>query len=636
MKAHIDKVVKHIALLTLVLSAIIMGYIVYELSITKANIAKSLVDKALDQTHHELEDFFHPVKNQLKTSTIQAQMKPINDFTLVDYNKLFVPIIQNYPQISSLGIATNEGFEHDIILEGNDEWITREIHIDKTGFQEFWTAYKVDGNRVQIDSSWTSLAEHDPRSRPWYIGADRKQNELYWTSPYVFNTNNKAGITVSSSWTDPFDDSLHVILAYDLTLESISQFTKEIRPTSNGEVMITTGDKTFVVGAPRRIDKNDNRIEFLSLADSIDQHELRQVLEHQETGEAFSFESKGQNWWGICERFELNKDQSFMIIVALPENDFLAEINESQKLMSGGFFGILLLTFLIMRSHNKQVKNQRLLKEKNNEITHQSKLLSTKNREIMDSINYAKRIQTAILPPDRLVQKYLDNSFVLYLPKDVVAGDFYWMQSIINDKNESVILFAAADCTGHGVPGAMVSVMCHNALNRSVKEFGLLKPNEILGKTRELVLEEFSKSEDDMTDGMDISLCSLNTTTNELLWAGANNPLWIFKKEATKDSIIEIKPDKQPVGKHPEEKPFTLHKLKLDVGDLIYIFTDGLQDQFGGDEFKKFKPLRFRNLILEIHHLSLEEQRLKVLQTFKEWKKDEDQVDDICIIGVRI
>jgi serine phosphatase RsbU (regulator of sigma subunit) len=635
MKAQFDKIIKHIALLTLILSAVIMAYIVYELSITKQSVAKSLVEKSLERAHHELEHFFNPIRNQLKASTIQAQMKPLKEFTLTDYHKLFVPVIQNYHQISSLGVSTNQGFEHDITFDKSKEWTSREIDIKNTGFKEFWSVYSIDENKVFLDTAWTTTAQYDPRSRPWYEGAEKKLNTLYWTSPYLFNTNQKAGITLSSTWIDPFNDSLKVTLAYDLTLESISKFTEQIRPTKNGEVMVTTGDKFFVIGAPRT-DDDEGEVQSLSFADSVSKEELLIVLNSEELNSPFQFESGGITWWGVLEEFNLNDEQSFLIVIALPENDFMAELKASQKLLGGGFLGILLLTFLIMRSHNKQVKNQRLLKEKNNEVTSQSKLISAKNNEILDSINYAKRIQNAILPTPKLVSSYLDNSFVLYLPKDIVAGDFYWMHSFTNEKNESIILFAAADCTGHGVPGAMISVMCHNALNRAVKEFGHIKPSEILDKTRDLVLEEFSKSEENVSDGMDISLCSLNIVTRKLLWSGANNPLWIFPINENKGDLLTITPDKQPVGKHVSEKPFTLHEIQLEKGDLIYIFTDGLQDQFGGESYKKFKPTRFRKLVHEIKHLPLNEQRQKISEAFISWKEDQEQVDDICIIGVRV
>lgn len=629
MKAQIDRIVKHIALITLILSAAIMGYIIYELSLTKDDIAHSLVEKTIEKTKHKLEDFFIPVKNQLKTSSVQAQMKPLNEFNQTDYNKLFVPIIENYPQISSLGIATNEGFEHDILLGENNEWYAREINIDKNGFIEYWSAYRINNDTVQTDSVWTDTAKHDPRSRPWFTGADDHLEAIYWTDPYIFNTNRLPGITVSKGWIDPFSDSLHVVLAIDLTLERINEFTKNLYPTENGEVLITTKDKGFVIGAPHNSELDNEFNKTLSPTTEIKLPELRELLNDTTINEPIKFESNGEAWWGICSDFELSGNQSFMILIALPEKDFLQEINESQRLMSGGFLGILLLTFLIMRSHNKQVKSQKLLKQKNEDISFKNKLISHKNKEILDSINYAKRIQSAILPTEKLVKSYLDNSFVLYLPKDIVAGDFYWMEHLGDE-----ILFAAADCTGHGVPGAMVSVMCHNALNRSVKEFQLNNPADILNKTRELVLEEFAQSDDEMNDGMDISLCALNRKTKELKWAGANNPLWIISEG--NETIFEIKPDKQPVGRHRRQDDFTPHELKLRKGDIIYIFTDGLQDQFGGPNGKKFKPARLRKLFIRIHKLPLHQQREEIKKELSEWKNIHEQVDDICIIGVKV
>jgi len=628
MKTQVDRIIKHIALITLILSAVIMGYIIYELSITKNQVAQSLVEKTIEKTQHRLEDFFIPVKKQLITSSTQAQMKPIQEFEQTDYNKLFVPIIENYEQISSLVIATSEGFEHDIILGEDNEWFSREIDIDNKGFIEYWSAYKIIGSRVHIDSIWTDTTKYDPRTRPWFTGADHQLQDVYWTDPYLFNRNRLPGITVSKAWIDPYNDSLRVILALDLTLEKINNFTSHLQPTPNGEVLITTKNRAFVIGAPHNSEIKNAVNETLSPSDDIAQEELQIVLKHQGE-EPFQFHSGGQYWWGVCKEFKLSKNQSFMILIALPESDFLSELNESQRLMSGGFLGILLLTFLIMRSHNKQVKSQKLLRKKNEDINFKNKLISHKNREILDSINYAKRIQSAILPPERLVKSYLDNSFVLYMPKDIVAGDFYWMEHI-----GDTILFAAADCTGHGVPGAMVSVMCHNALNRSVKEFNLKSPELILNKTRELVLEEFAESEDDMNDGMDISLCSLNRKTKELLWSGANNPLWIIGENS--ETIHEIKPDKQPVGRHSKPTDFTLHNVKLKQGDTIYIFTDGLQDQFGGPRGKKFKPTRVRNLFLSINQFALNEQREKIRAELSDWKGNHEQVDDICIIAVKV
>jgi serine phosphatase RsbU (regulator of sigma subunit)/Tfp pilus assembly protein PilF len=250
--------------------------------------------------------------------------------------------------------------------------------------------------------------------------------------------------------------------------------------------------------------------------------------------------------------------------------------------------------------------------------------LEEKNKEITDSIKYAKRIQSAILPPDKLVKEYLKKSFILYKPKDIVAGDFYWLEH-----KADKVLFAAADCTGHGVPGAMVSVVCNNALNRSVREHGLTDPGEILDKTREIVIAEFEKSDEDVKDGMDIALCSLEG--NKLQYAGAHNPLWVIRN----GEIIEIKANKQPIGKFDNPEPYTTRLLELEKGDSIYIFSDGYVDQFGGEKGKKFKSNAFRELLLSVQDESMEEQKSILDVTFENWRGDLEQIDDVCVIGVK-
>ena len=297
-----------------------------------------------------------------------------------------------------------------------------------------------------------------------------------------------------------------------------------------------------------------------------------------------------------------------------------------QKLYSllgvGGSFSLLIIAFILLKAYRNKNKSNVL-------ISAQKKQIETKQNEILDSIQYAKRIQTAILPSENLVKTYLKNSFILYKPKDVVAGDFYWMEDI-GDK----ILFAAADCTGHGVPGAMVSVVCNNGLNRSVREYGLRDPDQILNKTREIIVEEFEKSEEEVKDGMDISMCSLSLSSYSLSWAGANNPLWIIRKGS--NQIEEIKADKQPIGKYENAKPYTQHKIQLQKGDSIYIFTDGFQDQFGGEKNKKFKSGNFKKLLLTIQGKSMEEQKNIINKAFEDWKSNFEQVDDVCVIGVRV
>jgi len=287
---------------------------------------------------------------------------------------------------------------------------------------------------------------------------------------------------------------------------------------------------------------------------------------------------------------------------------------------------ILLLVVVFSLFLNKRWKIEKAQKHT---IEEQKSIVEVKNREILDSITYAKRIQTAILPPDKIVKEYLINSFIYYQPKDIVAGDFYWIQPFENE-----ILFAVADCTGHGVPGALVSVVCHNALNRSVREFSLYEPAQILNKTREIIIHEFQKSDENVNDGMDISICRLNLDTLELQWAGANSPLWIIKNGASE--IIEHKASKQPIGQFTSYLPFETLSLQLEKGDHIYLFSDGYADQFGGELGKKMKTKRMKELFISLQGESMNQQKIVIESYFENWKSNLEQVDDVCIIGLRI
>lgn len=294
---------------------------------------------------------------------------------------------------------------------------------------------------------------------------------------------------------------------------------------------------------------------------------------------------------------------------------------------------ILVGTFILWNlSFRKEVKLRLEAEEKLKDtlrlVEEKHLIIEEKNKEITDSINYAKRIQEAILPSVDFIQKQLPDSFIYYQPKDIVAGDFYWAAQVGDS-----FLIAAADCTGHGVPGSLVSVVCSNALNRSVKEFGLLEPGKILDKTRELVLESFSAKGEAIKDGMDISLLSIHK--DGVTWAGANNPLWYITTAGAQPELKEIMAEKQPIGKTDDPKPFTTHVLNVKKGDLIYLFTDGYADQFGGPKGKKFKYKPFAELLLQNHAFSMQKQQDMLEEVLTNWRGDLERVDDICVIGIR-
>ncbi len=279
----------------------------------------------------------------------------------------------------------------------------------------------------------------------------------------------------------------------------------------------------------------------------------------------------------------------------------------------------------ILAFQNEKLEHQ--VTERTKEINEQKHLLLEKQKEMFDSISYAKRLQEAILPPQEFINSYIPDNFILYKPKDLVAGDFYWAEHV-GDK----FFIAAADSTGHGVPGCMVSVVCSNALNRSVKEFNLTDTGKILDKTRELVLETFAKSTSDVKDGMDISLLSIDTKNKQLFWSGANNPLWYIEDNELK----EIKADKQPIGKSDHAKPFTTHQIDYKENTTFYLFTDGFADQFGGPKGKKFKYKPLSDLLVLNNNFSFQEQGTILDKTFSDWKGDLEQVDDVCVIGLKL
>jgi serine phosphatase RsbU (regulator of sigma subunit) len=307
----------------------------------------------------------------------------------------------------------------------------------------------------------------------------------------------------------------------------------------------------------------------------------------------------------------------------------------------GGLFLVLLFAAFLYNRFRLIQKQKTVIETQKQEVEHQKELVDERNKEVLDSITYAKRLQDAILPPTALMQTHLPESFILFKPKDLVSGDFYWIHYLPApngwDVHGDTLLFAAADCTGHGVPGALVSVVCSNALNRTVKEFGIVQPDKMLNMVRDLVIETFEDSEDDVKDGMDISLCSLNTTTLELKWAGANNPLWVVSRNAEGEHAIKIyKANKQAIGKTDDPKPFELHTIQLQKGDTIFIFSDGFADQFGGIKGKKFKYKPFRELLVKHITQNMEEQHQLLDQEFENWRGNFEQVDDVCVIGVRV
>lgn len=327
-------------------------------------------------------------------------------------------------------------------------------------------------------------------------------------------------------------------------------------------------------------------------------------------------------------------------------NVILFEINSPlsfvEVLINGGLLTttVVLFTILLISTRTnltkKEIISRLALAESNKQLAEKNEIIEEKNKDIRDSINYAQRIQHAILPPFEKIDRALTDYFIFFKPKDIVSGDFYWHASTNTtpadgSQPESVILMAAVDCTGHGVPGALMSIIGSTILNQSLTARDVNTPAEALV----FLNKELAKNLNSIKDGMDMALCAINLQKMELQFAGANNPVYIVRNK----KVIELKPDKMAIGadhENHESKSFTDQFIKLEKNDSVYLFTDGYADQFGGPNGKKFKYKKFQELLVTIQDSIMEEQKHILHYHHEQWKGNLEQVDDILVIGIRI
>ncbi len=289
-----------------------------------------------------------------------------------------------------------------------------------------------------------------------------------------------------------------------------------------------------------------------------------------------------------------------------------------------GFLIFLYNRFNVIKHKNKIIELQ------NQKVTQQKNIIEQKNKEVTDSINYAKRIQQAVLTGEGVWTKISKEYFILFKPKDIVSGDFFWAHTTPNGR----CIWALADCTGHGVPGGFMSMLGNSFLNEIVVENRIYNPAEILNRLRDKIIQALEqKGVGRQQDGMDIALCTWNKVDNTLEYAGANNPAWLVRNKL----MTEIKPDKMPIGLYAgEQKSFTTKKVQLQKNDIIYLCSDGYPDQFGGPKGKKFKYKHLQEHLIALCEEPMAKQKQLLEENFYDWKGGLEQVDDVCLVGIRV
>ena len=365
------------------------------------------------------------------------------------------------------------------------------------------------------------------------------------------------------------------------------------------------------------------------------------LLQHRKLNDSLNNQSNAEYLSNLEKQYQTEKKEKEIALLNADKNLQKVELDKSNAIVKQqktlrnalifGFVLILIIAGISIIAFINKRKTSKLLSKQVGEINYQNAVIKERNKDITDSIQYAKRLQEAVFPEANKLNEYFIESFVLFRPKDIVSGDFYWFEEI---DNKTIIV--VGDCTGHGVPGAFMSILGHNLLNQIILEDKVTSPGKILNLLDKRVSNSLNKreSKEEYNDGMDIVICVVDKLNNKIEYAGANRPLVIRRGE----ELIELKPNKHAIGGIQDStcKFFSQQEISIQTNDVLYMFSDGYYDQFGGPRGKKFKYKQLTSVILSMASTSLEEQKNLLSDTLETWRGNLEQVDDVCVIGVKI
>lgn len=410
-------------------------------------------------------------------------------------------------------------------------------------------------------------------------------------------------------------------------LESIEYFQKALNIAQKiGNLLNIKESSLLLFKSYKSINKYSKALEmhelFVSSSDSL----LNKKTQRETIQQELNYQYEKQAAIDSIRSIEAKKVYDAKIMAQ--QSEIKAKRNQQYGLY-GGLLLVLMFTGFVYNRLKITQKQKIIIEQKEEETQQQKKLIEEKHKEITDSIDYAKRIQHSFLATTEMLDKNLKDYFVFFRPKDVVSGDFYWAGEL----NNGNFALTCADSTGHGVPGAIMSILNISSLEKSIEQE--TEPDKILNNTRKIIIERLKKdgSAEGGKDGMDCCLLVINKEKTQLSFAAANNPVYIVRD----NQLIEFKPDKMPVGKHDKDfVSFSSQTIQLQKNDIIYTLTDGFPDQFGGDKGKKYMIKNLKEYILQIAQLPMQTQEQKLNDEFVFWKGENEQVDDVCILGVKI
>ncbi len=421
----------------------------------------------------------------------------------------------------------------------------------------------------------------------------------------------------------------------DSVYSEMYHFLKDIEVEDSLNSSIYTLFKTETEGKPRFF-YGVNSLDLTPDSTFRDEYEkFPQVLvDKYETGAVIpAYQSENGYWISAFHPIKNSKGEVVGVVEVDEHFDSFIERVNRQILWSSmvSIFFISIIAWFIVRSTRKILAKE---EELTRNLVKSKKIIEEKNKDITDSINYAKKIQDAILPTVEHISESLPDSFIFFKPRDIVSGDFYWYADL---EEENMLVLAAVDCTGHGIPGALMSMIGSSVMNDIINHRGVRDPGEILDQMDAGIGRAFQKSKlrgVESKDGMDVALCVVDIKNQTLRFAGAFRPLFRIHK----GQLHEYKGNRFPIGGGTayDKSAFTTHEIKIEKGDFFYIFSDGYPDQFGGRKGKKFMNRRFKELLLDINALEVHEQVEKLEEKLDKWKGDLEQVDDVLIIGFGI